>query len=294
MCAVTCQPARPNYNFSAYQSKPDQQAIQARVFRREPFCSHLQLRSQAVPLVAIGTTCAVHIYSTRRKKDMKARTSCCADDSSPRYSARLCNLRSRSSYEETVTSKGGAMTISQIDSVVCNGYRVKGVQGRISNHSPRRVATAASLIGAFLFCCCTARAHGDDCQDLSDAYGISAGSTWGFAPQKARDYWNANSCQTRPSSNRISCQVASDLYGISARSSWGFAPEYVKAWWVQNNCQTVSKVSACQIISDRYGTKGNGTWGFAPLHLRQWWSFTGCSTSTDPTPRIGRAPVPVQ
>ena len=125
--------------------------------------------------------------------------------------------------------------------------------------------------------------NSNSCQKLSDIYGISAGTTFGFAPSGVRTNWTASGCSAYPSSGDT-CQKASDLYGITAGVTFGFAPSDVQTWWINSGCQTVprSSIGLCQRASETFGIVAYFTFGNAPSSVQTWWINNNCQTTPRP------------
>lgn len=124
------------------------------------------------------------------------------------------------------------------------------------------------------------------CVTAADFYGVIGGSTWGFAPQEVRTWWEENSCNERSRSTVSQlCQNATSLFAIVAGSSWGGAPEIVRTAWIENNCGATPQ---CQAVSDIFGTSQNVTWGYAPDYVQTWWKAAQCKTAPSTTTEICR------
>jgi hypothetical protein len=117
-----------------------------------------------------------------------------------------------------------------------------------------------------------------ECQRVSDAFGVDANVSWGFAPPEVQSWWSSNSCGTTHKASSNLCQKASEIYGIVGNVTWGYAPTSVQQWWTANSCNTSPLVgeSNCQRASDTYGIIAGVTWGSAPSYVKSWWMSAGC------------------
>lgn len=116
----------------------------------------------------------------------------------------------------------------------------------------------------------------DDCQRISNEFGVDAGRTWGFAPAEVRSWWTANDCYASPTTSSDLCQKASDLYGITTGTS-GYAPQEVQTWWTGQGCHSVPTASMdiCQRAADVYGIAPYDR-SSAPMYVDAWWMDNEC------------------
>lgn len=127
---------------------------------------------------------------------------------------------------------------------------------------------------------CHEQPYTNQCQLLSDVFGVDANVTFGAAPNAARAWWTDHNCNTHPVSNNT-CQRASDFYAIVAGQSWGFAPPEVQSWWTASNCQAKPTYKdMCQVMSDRYDMYGPFEVGAAPGAVVNWADEQNCPVTT--------------
>jgi hypothetical protein len=124
----------------------------------------------------------------------------------------------------------------------------------------------------------------NNCQQLSDTYGIIHQISDGIAPPNKQKEYRDNKCRTKP---KDICKSLKDHYGMYMKNTgYGKHNTHLQKLWDQNKCmdtiQSLDHEKRCQFLSNRYGVNAGVTWGTIYPHgpwnywvKKRWWAPNG-------------------